>query len=112
MNEQIIKDNLIAEEIEAAFRYAPKKKKYYVVMLFETELNFGVKNPQPFKWINIANRFFVDGAEALDYYANTPNPASQIIDATSKENLAEKMAEMLRNYDDEHWLETELYPYL
>lgn len=88
-----------------------KKKKVFAVMLFNTEIELGISNT-PNKWVNTKNYKFNDGAAALDFYANTPCPASQLIDANSEEELVEEMNTMIKNYQDENWLENNLYPYL
>ena len=80
-------------------------------MLFNTELELGISN-KPNKWVNTCNAFYKDGLSALSAYANTPNPASQLIDAKAPEELINKMEEMLMNFKNEKWLENELYPSL
>ena len=80
-------------------------------MLFETELRLGVSN-NPNKWVNTTNYYFNNGTEALECYANTPNPASQLIEATDDYELKCKMGEMMINYRNENWLNENLYPYL
>jgi len=101
----------IKDQVTAAFDGATTKRKYWALMLFNTELELGVSN-KPNKWVNTANRFYTNGTAALEAYANTPNPASQLIDALSEEELVEKMQEMLVNYSDEKWLDENLYPFL
>lgn len=88
-----------------------KTKKIFAVMLFNTEIELGISNT-PNKWVNTKNYKFNDGTSALDFYANTPNPASQLIDATSEEELESKMNDMIHNFQNENWLEENLYPYL
>ena len=87
------------------------KGKYYGLMLFKTEIELRISNT-PNKWVNVANSIFTNGTQALNAYANTPNPASQLVDGNSPEELADKMVEMIDNYNNPAWLETELYPYL
>ena len=96
-----IKDNVPADH----------KGRYYALMLFKTELELG-KSQEPNKWINISNYVFDNGTEALNAYANIPNPASQLLDADTPEELADKMAQMIDNFNNLEWLQTELYPYL
>jgi hypothetical protein len=85
--------------------------KVYAVMLFETEIEHnGVGEPN--KWVNTSNAYFENGSKALEYYTNTPCPASQLIDATDKEELRAKMGQMILNYMDSDWLDKNLYPYL
>lgn len=87
------------------------KGKYYALMLFETELERGISS-NPNKWVNTGNAVFTNGTQALNAYANTPNPASQLIDATSPEELATEMLKMADNFQNEKWLNESLYPYL
>ena len=86
-------------------------KKFWALMLFFTELELGVSN-SPNKWVNVSNRFYKDGVSALNAYANTPCPASQLVDAKTKEELLQGMKDMVQNFKDEKWLEENLYPYL
>ena len=87
------------------------KHKLWALMLFNTELELGI-SAQPNKWVNTKNIFFNKGIDALDAYANIPNPASQLIDAKSKEQLIKRMEKMLVNFSDEKWLQETLYPSL
>lgn len=106
-----MKDITVAREIKMNF---PNKdvKRVYAVMLFDTEMNLGMPGAKPNTWINYHNRYFTNGQQALDYYANTPCPASQLIDGESTEELENKMDEMIDNFNNKAWLETELYPCL
>ena len=85
--------------------------KYFALMLFKTELELGLSQ-EPNKWVNVANHVFTNGTEALNAYANIPNPASQLIDATSPEELADKMLQMIDNFSNQNWLQNVLYPCL
>lgn len=87
------------------------KKKYFAVLFFNTELEIGKSN-NPNKWVCTGIKKFTDGAQALYVYANTPNPASQLIDAYSQEELNNKIQEMFDNYNNQKWLNEHLYPYL
>lgn len=87
------------------------KGKYYALMLFETELERG-RSTNPNKWINTGNVIYTNGAQALNAYASTPCPASQLIDGQSPEELAENIIQMNINYQSEQWLNENLYPYL
>lgn len=80
-------------------------------MLFYTEMELGISN-KPNVWLNYGNLYYDNGLEALETYANTKCPASQLIDAESKEELFVKMNDMLHNFQDNKWLEENLYPYL
>lgn len=85
--------------------------KKFAVMLFDTEINLGV-SATPNKWVNYKNVYFDNGIEALDYYSNTPCPASQLIDGADDYELQCKMGEMMLNYMDDKWIEENLIPYL
>ena len=80
-------------------------------MLFYTEMELGISQ-KPNVWINYGNQYYENGVEALEAYANTPCPASQLIDAENKEELLVKMNDMLHNFQDKKWLEECLYPSL
>lgn len=107
--------NIYKLEIESFFKNVPvdksKIKKYYALMIFETALDLGISNV-PNKWVNTKNLYYTKGVDALDSYANFPNPASQLIDATSIDELAKLMFDTLKNMNDESWLNENLYPYL
>ena len=101
----------LKETVAKAFENKQSEKKYWALMLFCTELESGIST-KPNKWVNVMNLFFTNGLEALEAYANIPNPASQLVDGESPEELAQEMEDMLHNFDDEKWLEENLYPYL
>jgi len=86
-------------------------KRKYAVMLFETEINLGV-SVTPNRWVNYRNIYFDNGIEALDCYANTRCPASQLVDGVDDYELQCKMGEMMLNYMDEEWLNKNLYPFM
>lgn len=85
--------------------------KHYAVMCFSTEMELGLSNT-PEKWVNTHNYKFDNATEALYYYAEIPNPASQLIDADSEDELNNKMEEMKVNFTSKDWLNEHLYPYL
>jgi hypothetical protein len=85
--------------------------KKYAVMLFMTEIELGISS-EPNKWVNYRNVYFDNGTEALWFYANTPCPASQLIEASDDYELQCKMGEMMLNYMDDDWLNKHLYPFL
>jgi len=87
-----------------------KGKKVYVVMLFENEYHLGISDNSN-KWINTFNRYFTDGGKALEYYANTPCPASQIIDADNIKELLVEMQKMINNFNNQDFL-NQLYEYM
>ena len=86
-------------------------RKKFALMLFETELNLGISG-QPNKWVNTTTIKYDKGIDALEAYANTRCPASQLVDATSDEELDKEIEQMRKNYQDENWLNENLYPYM
>ena len=77
-------------------------------MLFVEESDI-TRNPQDNgKWINTRNVYFHNGGMALDYYANTHCPASQLIDAETLPELIQARNQMLNNFKDKKFLD-ELY---
>lgn len=48
----------------------------------------------------------------MDAYANTPCPASQLFEADSKEEIEKKTKEFNDNFENEKWLEENIYPYI
>ena len=85
--------------------------KHFLLMLFETEIDLGISS-NPNRWECICTRYFTNGMQALEAYANTPNPASQLIDAKTKEGLKLSALETIQDMKDEKWLDENLYPYL
>jgi hypothetical protein len=94
-----------------AFEGEGHKRKGWALMLFNTELELGISN-KPNKWVNTGIRYYNNGINALEAYANTPNPASQLVEGTTPEELKNEIEKMLVNYSDEKWLEENLYPFL
>lgn len=101
----------IEDQVKTAFNNVDNKNKYWALMLFNTELELGISNT-PGKWVNTRNLFFTDGFTALEAYSNTPNPASQLVDGKTPEELVQNMNDMVVCYGDNKWLEENLYPYL
>lgn len=103
----------LQQEVSNAFNKKENhnRKRVYALMLFYTELELGISQ-QPNTWINYGNQYYDNGLEALEAYANTPCPASQLIDAEDKDELLVKMNDMLNNFKDKKWLEECLYPSL
>lgn len=101
--------------VEAVYKRlsnAKTTKKYYALMLFETEKTLGISE-NPNKWINTKTMDFKnDGEKALFMYCNIPNPASQLLDAESEEELEQQKLQMLQNFNDQNWLNENLYPYI
>lgn len=102
----------LEQEINTAFENKPQGgNKVYALMLFYTELEMGISQ-KPNVWFNYGNRYYENGSQALEAYANTPCPASQLIDARDKDELLIKMNDMLNHFKDSKWLEENIYPYL
>lgn len=83
----------------------------WALMLFFTELEMGISN-SPNKWVNTGNAYFTNGVDALNAYANTKCPASQLVDGETPEELEQAMLDMIEHYKDDKWLEENLYPYM
>lgn len=88
-----------------------RKKKVYAVMLFATELELGIST-NPNRWECMSVVKFHNGSQALDFYANTPNPASCILDSFDEDDLDKQIEQTKINYKDKDWLDKNLYPYL
>lgn len=101
----------IKQEIDNNIHENNNGHKVYALMLFYTELELGISQV-PNKWYNVGNHYYDNGTAALEAYANTSCPASQLIDAKDKDELLVKMNDMLNNFKDNKWLEENLYPYL
>ena len=107
-----MKEKDLQQEVSDAFKKKENnKKRVYALMLFYTELELGISQ-KPNAWINFGNQYYDNGLEALEAYANTRCPASQLIDAEDKDELLVKMNDMLNNFKDTKWLEECLYPSL
>lgn len=89
-------------------------KKVFCVMQFfkESEIGAGYIDDSIDQYVNTYNAYFHSGPLALDYYANTPCPASQLIDAETIEDLVKQRNEMLINMNTPEYLEEHVYPYL
>ena len=84
-------------------------------MLFETKQNLHIADANASDandYVNYFNKDTTSGVEALNYYANTPCPASQLIDAESPEQLQELKIQVINNFNNKQWLESNLHPYL
>lgn len=101
----------LLDEIEF-FNLPEEGQPCYAIMQFETALRLGVEGAKPSTWINTKNLFTFNGAEALYAYAEIPNPASQLIKGENKDDLLQQMNEMITNYQDQDWLNENLYPYI
>jgi hypothetical protein len=108
-------DDKIEEFIEACYKRLKDKlpnKKLHALMLFDHERNLGISE-DPTKWVHMKTlKFGNRGDLALYAYANIPNPASQLIEGLSKEELEEKELQMIENFQDQNWLNENIYPYI
>lgn len=91
----------------------PYSKKLFCVMLFYTEKEIGAGDIETLtdKFINTRNAYFHNGTLALNYYANTPCPASQLIDAETIEELVIKRNQMLINMNNEEFVMKYIMPF-
>lgn len=105
-NIQQIADAIIPQEI--------KTEKFHMVMMFFSASELGMPSGIPgyTPWINTRNFMFNNLSAALDCYANTRCSASQLISASTHEELEMKKQQMLDNFSNEKWLEENLYPYM
>lgn len=103
---QQIADSIVPQEV--------KKENFHLVMMFfcasELGIPRGIHGYSP--WINTRNYFFKDISSALYCYANTRCSASQLISASSMQELEAKKQQMLDNFSNAEWLNKNLYPYL
>lgn len=51
-------------------------------------------------------------SDALNAYANTMCPASQIIEAIDDKDFNNQIEQMKKNFLDENWLRKNIYPYI
>lgn len=80
------------------------KNKNYMVMLFYSERELGISERGDV-FINTRNIFCGnDSFKALDIYSNTLCPASQIIEASTMKELAEKKQAMIENFNNKEWV--------
>lgn len=108
MNENVqnLANAVIPEEYKAA--------KFFSVMMFYRNGELGIPREvaDPNEWNNTRCVDTEDGQLALNVYANTPCPASQLIEAQSREELEAKKKQMIDNFKNKEWLDKNLYPYL
>lgn len=96
---------------EAIIPQSQKKATHHMVMLFYRPSELGIPMETD-DYINTRNLCFDNVTAALNYYSNTPCPASQLISASSEEELMALKNEMIRNFRDEAWLEENIFPFL
>ena len=64
------------------------------------------------EWILHRTVITQDHLYALSLYAETPCPASVMLEAKTLEELNKEIEETKANYKNKEWLETNLYPFL
>lgn len=99
-----IADSLVPQSFASA--------KFFSVLLFVRGCEIGLEDEDAGRWICVRTLHFGNAGDALDAYSNIPCAASQLLEASTEEELLEKEEQMKRNYRDEAWLEENLYPYL
>lgn len=103
-----VMNSQLAELFEQEYSRIPN---YHAVLLFNTELELGISN-EPEKWVCTNIKRFDNGVKALRYYANTPNPASQLVSGETVEELEVEIKQMQDNFKNKDWLKNCLYPYM
>lgn len=103
-------DKFVNAIAEAIIPCKEREKTHHMVMLFFPPSDLGIESEKPF--VNTRNICFDDITAALNCYANTRCPASQLISASSEEELMALKNEMIRNFRDEAWLEENIFPFL
>lgn len=108
------KKNEVQAIADAIVPESYKKAKYFAVMMFWQNRDRGIPEEvaDPNDWENTATINFENAQAALECYANTPCPASQLIEANSWKELEEKKTQMVANFKNKEWLNKNLYPYL
>ena len=56
-------------------------------------------------------RVFTDRSTQMEAYANTMCPASQIFEC-EEENIDKTVEKLNKQFDDENWLEKNIYPFI
>lgn len=80
-----------------------KNKKFYSLMLFFSEKELGISD-DPTKFVLVNKIHFNDGFIALEAYANTRCPASQLVSAETNKGLLKKENEMVNNFKNPEWV--------
>lgn len=86
--------------------------KKFALLLFYTAGEIGDDTLPPNVYVLKNVLYFDNGIQALNAYANTRCPASQIVEGSTNEELEKNIREMVINYSNEEWLNENLYPYL
>lgn len=86
--------------------------KKYALMLFYTAGELAEETLPSNAYLLKDIHYFDNGIEALNEYANTKCPASQLIEGNTKEELEENILKMIINYSDNEWINKNLFHYL
>lgn len=84
----------------------------YAVLLFFHWSEVMDEQPEGIIYVMSKPRIFTNQLAALDCYANTRCPASTMIEAETIDELNKKIDQTNKNYQDNNWLEANLYPFL
>lgn len=105
---------MMGQVLDAMLKEEDKiKSKYFAVMFFYSTYYLGlVDSPYEDSFILKGIKYFDTMKEALNVYANVRCPASQLIEAKTKEELDFKIEEMKNNFNNPKWLEENIYPYI
>lgn len=57
-------------------------------------------------------RIYDNLGDQLNAYGNTMCPASQLFEADTKEEIDEKIKNFEKNFQDEFWLQENIYPFV
>lgn len=81
------------------------KNRLYQVLFFEenSDKTFDLTGESP---------IYSDSYVAMNTYAETPNPASQLIEASSMTELEVSRMQMIKNMSDKKYLDEFVFPYL
>ena len=75
-------------------------------------LFFAESTNNPGTYMKIGESKIMSGREALEVYANTPNPPSQLCFGDTEAEVEEKVKSVIKNMADKDWVEEFLEPYL
>ena len=82
-------------------------KKVYAIMTFNTEFELGLSS-KPYEWVNSAATVTISGEEAVYLYMHTRTPMAKLIDASSFDELNDKMVQMAKNFKNPEYVNNEI----
>lgn len=89
-----------------------KKPTHFAVLYFWYWSEISDKKPSDSDYIlgNIirTNNFLI----ALNFYAETPCPASQLVEAYDEKELERKIKQMIKNFKNKEWIKKHIEPYI